>query len=490
MREFQLKFISNTVTVRWFRILNMIEREESFTIGLLSEILNVSNRTLITDISLLKKHFEQSASFTFVGNRYQFIETDRTLYEEQKQELIKDEILFDIIGNIFYGELETLAEVADRFSYSESTLRRFLQLAQKVLTAYDLQLKYNPITFVGKEPNIRRFFFDFYYEGEETIHTLHPPADLYEILREKISENIMDYELGTGCTISAFYYILYITMERSRQGHSIALPKKLKEIVSRENDFKRLFSFQSFIKENYGIFLTKEEFTWIHLQLLTRRTLDQADVETYFYERFCLWPEIDTVVANFFTINQMDHVLEKTVEPFIKSFFLTKKLNDSISPVLNKLMEEEKKLVIDNNPQQLMNHVQFLTKQNIHLELSHAYIEDVAISLTLYTQLIKRYYAPKKKVLFLIEGEYYIVQYIRTQIKHLLSNRHAVEFVTIHNLTGDYLKNPAIDLLITNYSVYVSDFNLINNYILLKKIPDKKDWQRVLNKLNELDEPF
>lgn len=490
MRELQLKFINNAVTVRWLRILNIIEREESFTIGRLSEVLNVSNRTLISDIGLLKKHFETSALFTFVGNRYRFVETNRRRYQVQKQELVGNEPLFDIMGSIFYGELETLTEAAERFNYSESTLRRFLQLAQRVLADYDLQLKYNPITIVGNEQNIRRFFFDFYYEGDETVHTLHPPEDFSEKLGKKISENILDYELGTGLTITGFYYILYITMERSHQGHKIVLPENLKKVVSRENDFRLLFLFQSFIRDNYGILLTKEEFIWIHLQILTRRTLDHAALELRFYERFCLWPQLDSVVANFFIHNQMGHEMEKILSPFVKSFFLTRKLNDSISPVLNKMMEEEKQVVVNMSAKQLLKHTQFLSKENLYLELSDEYLDDVAIGLTLYIQILERYYAPRKKVLCLIEGEYYVVQYIRTQIKHLLSNRHIVEFAKIKYLNEDYLKNSDIDLLITNYSVYVSDFNLIKNYILLKKIPDKKDWEHVLNKLNDLDELF
>lgn len=488
MRELQIKFVSNPVTVRWLRILNFIEREESFTIVKLSEILKVSQRTLITDIGFLKKHFARSANFSFNSNRYKFIEKERMLYQEQKQQLLKNEILFDIMGNIFYGELETVAELADYFNYSESTLRRFLSIAQKAIEEYDLKLKYNPVTILGKEQNIRRFFFDFYYEGEETSHTLHPPADLYTVMSKKISENIDDHELGTGCTISAFYYILYITMERSRQGYNVSLPEELKEVAYREKDFKELFSFQSLIESKYGVFLSKEEFSWIHYQLLTRRTLDKNEMEDLFYERFNLWPELDVIAMDFFTQNQVDKKREAILSPFIKSFFLSRKLNDSISPVLNKLMDEEKSSVISKNLDELRKNIQFLNKHQAILQLSDKYFDDVAISLTLYSRILLRYYAPARNILFLIEGDYYIVQYIRTQAQQLLGNWHNIQFVKISNLTESYLKNTHVDLLVTNYSVYVSDFNLTKDYILLKQVPDSKDWRRVIDKLNYLAE--
>lgn len=42
MRELQLQFISDSVTVRWLRILNIVEREQRFTLIDLSKRLNVS----------------------------------------------------------------------------------------------------------------------------------------------------------------------------------------------------------------------------------------------------------------------------------------------------------------------------------------------------------------------------------------------------------------------------------------------------------------
>lgn len=486
MRELQLKFISNTVIARWFRILNVIEREQTFTIVKLSEQLEVSQRTLITDIGNLKLHFEESARFISHSNRYMFEETDRLLYQEQKQALLADEVLFEIIGNIFYGEVETLTALADYYNYSESTLRRFLVLAQKALIDYDLEVSFTQVTIIGKEENIRKFFFDFYYEGAQTPHTLHPPKDLHELLVEELSEHLGDYELGTGCTVSAFYYLLYITMERSRQGLKITLPTQLKIIDYQERDFRLLYSLQEAIEQRYDVRVSKEEFCWLHYQVISRRTLDRKDQELLFYERFNQWPELHTIATTFLYEMGVSQCEQDQLAPFLHTFFLTRKYNDQISPVLNKLMVEEKISVIKNYSVELKKAMQFLDKHKKNLSLSESYFEDVAVSLTLYSHILFHYYAPKRTILFLLEGDHLMMQSARAQAQQLLGYRHHIRYLKIEELTEAQLKNEDIDLLVTNYSPYVSDYSLTKDYVLMKQVPDRQDWARVLDKLNSL----
>ncbi|TPR55093.1 helix-turn-helix domain-containing protein [Enterococcus sp. OL5] len=486
MRELQLKFISNTVTARWFQILNVIEREQTFTIVNLSERLEVSQRTLITDIGYLKTHFEKSARFTYNSNRYTFEETDRLFYQEQKQELLVDEVLFEIIGNIFYGEVDTLTALADYYSYSESTLRRFLVLAQKALIDYDLEVSFTPVTIIGKEENIRKFFFDFYYEGAQTPHTLHPPKDLHELLIEELSEHLGEYELGTGCTVTAFYYLLYITMERNRQGLTVTLPEQLKTIDVQERDFQLLFSLQGAIEQRYGVCLSKEEFCWIHYQIISRRTLNRKDLEETFFERFNQWPELEKITTTFLRATGVDQREQDQLAPFLHTFFLTRKYNDQISPVLNKVMAEEKVSVITNYSSELKRAIHFLDEHQGLLGLSEAYFEDVAVSLTLYSYILFHYYAPKRTILFLLEGDYLITQYIRAQAQQLLGYRHSIRYLKIKELNEAQLKHEEVDLLVTNYSPYVSDYSLTKDYVLMKQVPDRQDWARVLDKLNSL----
>ena len=45
--------------------------------------------------------------------------------KERKEQLLENEVLFEIIGNIFYGELRNVGDLAYDYNYAESTLRRF-----------------------------------------------------------------------------------------------------------------------------------------------------------------------------------------------------------------------------------------------------------------------------------------------------------------------------------------------------------------------------
>lgn len=486
MRELQLKFICNAVTARWLRVLNIIEREQTFTITNISERLEVSQRTLIADIGYLKKHFEYSARFTYQNNRYTFEETDRLLYQEQKQALLSEEILFEIMGNIFYGEHETIAALAEYYNYSENTLRRFLSLAQKALRDYELTLTFTPVMIIGNEESIRKFFFDFYYEGAPTSHTLHPPKELHELLIEELSEHLGEYEIGTGCTVTAFYYLLYITIERSRQGFLITLPETLTSIDYQEQDFRLLFTLQEPIEKRYGVRLSKEEFCWVYYQVIIRRTLHNTKQEQTFYQRFNHWPQLSTVTTTFLTSRSIDKEQQKQLIPFFNSFFLTRKINDQISPVLNKLMEEEKESVLVHYPNELKQCRQFLEDHRKTLGLTPSYSEDIANSLTLYSHILFRYYAPARTICFLLEGDYFITQYIRAQAQQLLGYHHHIRYLKIRELNEEQLNGNQIDLLVTNYSPYVSEYRLTTDYVLMKQVPDRLDWIRVLDKLNSL----
>lgn len=486
MRELQLQFVSNPVTGRWLRVLNVIEREQQFNISDLSKRLNVSQRTLITDIGYLKEHFGASAQITYQKNRYTFLETDRMLYQKQKQALLESEILFELIGNIFYGEQESVAEIADFYNCSESTLRRSITLAQKALDGYDLTLRTKPVTITGSEESIRRFFFDFYYEGAQTPHTLHPPKDLQDLLIGMLQTQSKSVELGSGYTITAFYYLLYITIERNRHGHHISLPETFFSTDRKEKDFQKLLDLQPLINSRYGVYLSEEELSWVHYQLLSRRTIDHLEMEEVFFLRFNQWPEIETLTAAFLNYFGLDQAQYSTLTPFFNAYFLTRKLNDHICPTLNKLLVEEKQAIQKSYPNELSQTRAFLEKNKQLLGLSDRYEEDVVFGLTLYSHILFHYYAPARSLLLLLEGDALVVQYIKTQARQLLGPRHNIRYLKIEELTERHLNDASVDLLITNYSPYVAEYRLTKDYILMNQVPDEKDWARVLTKLNAL----
>ncbi|MDB7100564.1 MULTISPECIES: helix-turn-helix domain-containing protein [Enterococcus] len=484
MREFQIGFITNPVTVRWVRILNLIEREHAFTLIHLSEQLNITQRTLIKDIQALKDHFGKSASFHSGRNGHRFEEVDRLLYKERKEQLLENEVLFEIIGNIFYGELRNVGDLAYDYNYAESTLRRFLAQLQSSLNDYGLTLNLNPVTIVGDEGSIRKFFFDFYYGGEHNPHTIRPPEGLHQMILQELKSHFEEIELGSGMTVTAFYYVLYITMVRVQQNHFISLPNWIKEINQKENDFQLLYSLVPLIEKEYGVCLPKEEVSWIHLYILCNRPIDEIQHEKLFYERFNQWPEISNVAKNYFSSDKYDSWNRELLEAFLSAYLVARRINEAICPELNKELFEEREMVKKNYSETYLENDRFLRKNQKRLGLADSYFEDIVNSFTLYIDLLIHYYQPVRTILFLIEGDYLVVQSIRLKATRMLGNQHQVIFMPLKGLTKERLESEHVDLVVTNYRPYLFDYVLKKEPILMNPIPDSKDWERVLDQIN------
>lgn len=485
MRELQIEFISNPATARWMRILNLIEKTHEFTIVEISDLLNISKRTLIKDIQFFKEFFEDSAIFASNNQGFSFYTKDKVKYKEKKVTLLDDELLFEIMGNIFYGELDTIGELAHQYSCSESTLRRFLDKIRKPLERYGLTLSFNPVKIIGEEGSIRKFFIDFYYAGEQTPHTLHPPIALHKLVLKEVEDKIEYSELGTSATISYFYYTLYITLERVRQGHKIVIDHELKTVNFEENDFKLLYSLESALESIVGFKLPKEEFSWIHLVLLCNRTINNLSEEITFFERFNRWPQIETMTDSLLRQNSRYKTdIEKMTIP-LKSYLLSRKINEIICPELNKLLVEEFNHVKLTDEKSFKSNLNFLKYYSDWYIAENKYLDEVAASLTIYLDLLYEYYSYSKRILFLLEGDPIVIQKIKSSANKYLHS-HEVIFVRLIDLKKEYLNAKEVDLLITNYRSYISEYSLFENYVLIDAVPDYNDWNRIIKKLKDL----
>ncbi|WP_195514580.1 helix-turn-helix domain-containing protein [Enterococcus sp. 1001283B150225_161107_E12] len=488
MREFQMAFITSAEVKRWMQVLSVMEQERRFTIGELSERLAISQRTLIKDIQAFKNYFGTSIELRSNYSGYYFEERNRRDYQEKKEQLLENEVLFEIVGNVFWGKDFTVADLAHQHSYAESTLRRFLLRIRPVLADYELTLAFNPVNFLGEEANIRKFFFDFYYSSEQTPYTIRPPEDLHTLVLNELSGKLGKYELGTGITISAFYYQLYIAMVRVHQNHFMSLPEWVKVSIYQEKDFQLLYSLQERIKDEYEIYLSKEEFAWIHLSIISKRTIHRVDQEQTFNQRFNRWKDLQFIVSDYLSDPFFEQWDTDTLEPFMTSFFISRLMNEAVSPVLNKELEEIHWMVKKSDKQIYEAHKQFLLKHAQVLSFSAQYFEDIVVSFTAYMNLLFHYYQPVKKVLFLLEGDYLVVQSIRMQARVLLGEYHKLLFMPLQELTPEHLNDAHVDLIVTNYRPYLLDYALDTDCVLMGSIPTAQDWARVKHQLNPLIE--
>lgn len=486
MIDLQLNFISNPTTFRWFNILNFIERNRVFTISELAEEFNMSQRTIANDLRELKEHFVDCAIFNSSSSGFTFEEVSLSLYKERKKKLLENEILFELIENIFYGKLERIDELAYSYNYSESTFRRLLSKCSPQLKSYGLAWKSNPLTINGNEASLRKFYKDFFYEGIETPYSIFPDQKLQDLLLNTLSDglNIANYNVASGTTPTAFYYDFTIAIKRAQHGFKVSIPNQLLEQVYEEKDFLLLLSLEEGIHDIFGFHLPKEEFAWIYLVTVCNRTFNYEKFESNFYTHFNLWPELEGITEKYLRELTTNARTRSKLAIFLKSFFLSIKIKDCIDPVLNKEAVDILNTIMSRDNSLFERNLKFLQQFYSHLLTSDKYIQDICTSLTSYSILLFEYYAPSKKVFFLLEGNHLAYQFIRIKAIQKFGNKHTLVFIPIQTLTREKLSMADMDLLVTNYSRYISDVIGDINYILIKTIPDNRDWLNIQTQLN------
>lgn len=484
MKKLQLAFISNKTTARLLYILEFIERKKFFTLRELADKSNVSERTIASDIKYLKEYFEKCASFTSGSKGYFFEEVDLSKYQKQKKELFISECLFEIVERIFYGEFEQMDDLAHYYNYSESTFRRLIVHSNTILEEYGLYWTSNPLRIEGSEAGLRKFFKDFFYEGIETPYTVIPDMQLQELILNTPGMDLGKYEVGSGTTPQAFFYTLFIAIKRFSQGMRVVVPPELQERVYSEKDFSLLSTLAISIEQVYEVKLSNEELAWIYLITVCKRTVDQMDQEILFYKRFNLWPEIDQVTEKFLIAHRISSEDRLVIAPFINAFFLSRKINDLLAPSLNKEMLDYIEYVIHYDEKKFEMNREFLKKNQSELCLNQAYLEEVCASLTLYSQMIIENYSSPKNILFLLEGNHFICQSIRIRAIKLFGMQNRLKFVPVQMMTKEALTQGHIDLIVTNYSRYLSDLIGSTDYVLIKEVPEEQDWLDIAERIN------
>lgn len=72
MKKFQLNFITNKSTVRWFKILNEFEKNTESTASSLAKITNSTRRTIGTDVQEIREFFGNTILLETTRQGYAF----------------------------------------------------------------------------------------------------------------------------------------------------------------------------------------------------------------------------------------------------------------------------------------------------------------------------------------------------------------------------------------------------------------------------------
>jgi hypothetical protein len=484
LRELQLSFITNTATGRCMRILDLFELEPATSTRALAAASSSTPRTIVTDINDMKAYFKGAIEIESSHKGYIFSILNPAKYVAFKRALIADEILFHIVESVFQCEEKRPSEWAEKYHISESTILRYLKKMQPVLREYRLRLDYSPITFLGNEMDLRKFFHDFYYESEIMAHTIFPPIAIHDITVKAFSD--CQRTNKQACSFGELNYYLYITLERYCVGRSIKLNRKIVELFAENPDFLEFSEINQYIFEHYQQILPLEELLYLFLLIWCRRSIADVATEEYFCDTYNQWPEINQLAQDYVASCFPDTKDFNRDRILIESFFTVAKIKHLLAPLLNHTIADVSHYAQQLFPEAYLSCLTFLSNSLIATDTwNKRSLKHLSASLTIYSESIKsRYWHSKQNVAFLFEGSYMICQYLKSKSMHYLHSSKKFFFPDSNELSPDYLKANNIDLVVTNYTEYVGDYANDIDCLLFKTFPDKNDWNKLAKILN------
>lgn len=483
MKTFQLKFMKNRSLVRWLQLLDEFEKNPTCTLNDLAKITKSSTRTVISDIASIRNYFSDSIEIHAAKVGYFFEELDHESYRRKKQAMVKDEPIFLIFESLFFNEVQSLMDWSLSLNLSEQSLLSYFKKIEIYLHPFNLRLKTNPVTFAGSEIDIRKFFCLFYYESDININTIFPSINVQEAIKEITT--LLQAKQMQSSSFSYFAYVLYISIERSKRGLLAKPSSELYELIKKNNLLSQYQELQKIMQRHFNYELPKAEAVYIFTCIICRRKINNPSCEE-FCRTYNYWPEIKQIVSDFYAENQGNSLDERKDFLWLESFFIVVKLRELLSLTMNINIDDLNQFVKEKFAKEYQKNYDFLFTHTLVKKLySRKYLNDFCASLTMYMESIKEAnWGSPRTIAVIFEGNEYVCEYAENIIRRYLGAYHTMYYPDSNELSHEYLKEKNIELLITNYSEYATEYLLDVESILLKPIPDASDWNRLLNKIN------
>lgn len=236
-------------------------RNRWYTLPELSDMLGVVERTthryieqLIQDIDAYNINHEEKMLLYYEKNKGVYLETSEgDTYNRFKQSILIKDVTLQIMQQIFFEKFESVSVCAERFSISESSIRKSLKKIRKFLELNDLSLSNHTYDIIGEENQIRLIAYIIY------LNFLHGPTWPFDTDNEKeIYELLDNYAAKINIHLSDKYkkqmsYMLAINAIRLSQNHMLTIEENWDDYVdidAREEELTNLKVFLLNYNEN------------------------------------------------------------------------------------------------------------------------------------------------------------------------------------------------------------------------------------------------
>ncbi|MBL1226420.1 helix-turn-helix domain-containing protein [Enterococcus sp. BWR-S5] len=451
----------------------------------LAEQFQVSSKTIRQDIDQLLTFAPTGQRLVEETNSGILLQpVDSSVVDQMFCHLSSDVLSFKLLDLLFVQKALTLDVLEDICFVSEATLKRHVLKLRKILKKYSLSLTLSPVQLIGKEENIRYFYFQYFHDSENIRDTYQPEASHQEsvaylslCLEEKLKLKILlDHKRLAFWQMvqklrfkNGFYY------EGSDiHAEEIFFPKKYKlfkmiyldiqkrfypEIIGfSENEmiFSYAASLDCIVYKDY--LFGEPDFSFKDPTL--QKTLYKLSIEIsqHFNTEIHEVPDFFKALQNYFAVH----------------FFLNR-----ITPLFKKNDSHIVQFIRQEHPATFSKWLCLLSSSSAFQPLKVEHIDDICANLTIYTVIyLYQEKTEQKKVLFALNGDNVFLDYLLLVINKTFSGIH-MQFLLNKAIELDFLKRNQIDVVISNYPSYIAASAQKLTQYELAPVPTMEDWQNV-----------
>ncbi|ALS36939.1 hypothetical protein ABID30_001858 [Enterococcus rotai] len=223
-----MKALLNKEFIFRLEVLNNLSREHKNTTSISDYAgkLSKDRRTILKTIEALKNDIldlDCEKYITIISNDESSVFVDIAPDFDTNYFLLyylEQSVLFNLCLELFNGTFVDLQSFATKHYYSYSTVYRKMKDLNQLLEQYDLSLDLTTSTYiVGREQNIRFFFFTLFWESYKVLKWPFPSVD-HTNLKKALEENTEAEELQPFLIKPNMVFIwLAITIIRISNGH-------------------------------------------------------------------------------------------------------------------------------------------------------------------------------------------------------------------------------------------------------------------------------
>lgn len=262
------------------------ESNEIQTISSISKKFNLDKRTTLRSLQAFQQdivhfHLEDAIQLDFHNER-EVLFTILNSFDPQLLYVnyLKQSINFNACLDIFNQNFTSIPQFSTKHYQSVSTTKRYLDSLKRLMKQYDLTLDLTRNQMiVGKEHQIRYFYYTFFWESYSSTQWPFPELDLHE-LQVNIHELTKDFKNLPIPDINKMIVWIAVSLIRIKQGYVIDYEEDYQHFQNHNLTYHQFQHFATTLAVTLNLpaeLLTKYELQFLYFSLVTTSSFSHHD---------------------------------------------------------------------------------------------------------------------------------------------------------------------------------------------------------------------